>query len=242
MLNNQTIGTLTDLGLKGMADAFREQLESVHYLELSFEERFAMLVDREAMDREARRLATRLRAAKLRHQASIEDLDFHTPRGLERSMIMGFSSSHWVDAHQNILVTGPTGIGKSYLGCALAYAGIRSGHSALYRRAPALFADLAIARGDGRYLKVLQSLSRAEILVIDDFGLTPLTGSEPSDLLEVLEDRSERKSTIVTSQLPVDSWHEALGDPTLSDAVLDRLLCNAHVIQMNGASMRTKKS
>nr|WP_272867009.1 ATP-binding protein [Ferrimicrobium acidiphilum] len=132
--------------------------------------------------------------------------------------------------------------GKSYLGCALAYAGIRSGHSALYRRAPALFADLAIARGDGRYLRVLQSLSRAEILVIDDFGLTPLTGSEPSDLLEVLEDRSERKSTIVTSQLPVDSWHEALGDPTLSDAVLDRLLCNAHVIQMNGTSMRTKKS
>ncbi|WP_269078287.1 ATP-binding protein [Ferrimicrobium acidiphilum] len=136
---NTQIGTLTDLGLKGMADAFREQLESVQSLELSFEERFAMLVDREAMDREARRLATRLRAAKLRHQASIEDLDFHTPRGLERSMIMGFSSSHWVDAHQNILVTGPTGIGKSYLGCALAYAGIRSGHSALYRRAPALF-------------------------------------------------------------------------------------------------------
>ena len=207
MLNNQTMSALAKLGLNGMEAAFREQLESVQYLELSFEERFAMLVDREVMDREARRLTTRLRAAKLRHQASLEDLDFRTPRGLDRSAIMGFSSSHWVDAHQNILVTGPTGVGKSYLACALAYAGIRSGHSALYRRVPALLGDLAIARGDGRYLKVLQSLSRAEILVIDDFGLIPLTGSEPSDLLEVLEDRSERKSTIVTSQMPVDSWH-----------------------------------
>ncbi|WP_298404918.1 IS21-like element helper ATPase IstB [Ferrimicrobium sp.] len=242
MLNNQTMSALAKLGLNGMEAAFREQLESVQYLELSFEERFAMLVDREVMDREARRLTTRLRAAKLRHQASLEDLDFRTPRGLDRSAIMGFSSSHWVDAHQNILVTGPTGVGKSYLACALAYAGIRSGHSALYRRVPALLGDLAIARGDGRYLKVLQSLSRAEILVIDDFGLIPLTGSEPSDLLEVLEDRSERKSTIVTSQLPVDSWHEALGDPTLSDAVLDRLWCNAHIISMSGVSMRTKKS
>jgi DNA replication protein DnaC len=167
MLNNQTMGTLTDLGLKGMAEAFREQSESVQYLELSFEERFAMLVDREAMDREAKRLTTRLRAAKLRHQASLEDIDFHTPRGLERATIMGFSSSHWVAAHQNILITGPTGVGKSFLGCALAYAGIRSGHSALYKRAPTLLGDLAIGRADGRYLRVLGSLSRAEILVID---------------------------------------------------------------------------
>ena len=242
MLNNQTMTTLTDLGLRGMADAFGEQLDSVGYLELSFEERFGMLVDREAMDREARRLTTRLRAAKLRHQASLEDLDFRTPRGLDRSTIMSFSSSHWIDAHQNISVTGPTGVGKSYLACALAFAGIRSGHSAAYRRAPALLSDLALARGDGRYLRVLGTLSRAEILVIDDFGLSALKGNEASDLLEVLEDRSERKSTIVTSQLPIDSWHEALGDPTISDAVLDRLLCNAHILSMTGASMRTKKS
>ncbi len=161
MLNNQTMTTLTDLGLRGMAEAYSEQLGSIQYLELSFEERFGMLVDREAMDREARRLTTRLRAAKLRRQASLEDLDFRTPRGLDRSTIMGFSSSHWVDAHQNILVTGPTGVGKSYLGCALAFAGIRSGHSAAYRRAPALLSDLALARGDGRYLRVLGSLSRA---------------------------------------------------------------------------------
>jgi DNA replication protein DnaC len=137
------------------------------------------------MDREAKRLAARLRAAKLRHSASIEDLDFHTPRGLDRATIMGFSSSHWVDAHQNVLITGPTGVGKSYLACALALAGIRSGHSAACRRAPTLLSDLAIARGDGRYLRVLGSLSRAEILVVGDFGLTPLTGSEAFDLLEV---------------------------------------------------------
>ncbi len=242
MLNNQTMTVLSDLGLRGMASAFREQLESVQYLELSFEERLSMLVDREASEREAKRLTSRLISAKLRHSASIEDIDFRTQRGLDRSIIMGFTSPHWVDAHHNILVTGPTGIGKSYIACALAHSGIRSGHSALYKRSPALFADVSIARGDGRYLKVLQSLARAEILVIDDFGLKSLSGNEPSDLLEVLEDRSERKSTIVTSQLPVDSWHSTLGDPTLSDAVLDRLLCNSHIIQMNGKSMRTKKS
>ncbi len=242
MLNNQTITTLSDLGLLGMLEALREQLESVQYQELSFEERLGMLVDRELAQREAKRLTARLRSAKLRHPASVEDIDFRTPRGLERSVIMGLSSSHWVDAHQNILLTGPAGIGKSYIGCALAHSGIRSGHSALYRRAPALLADLSIARGDGRYLKLLQGLARVEILVIDDFALTQLSGSEPSDLLEVLDDRSERKSTIVTSQLPVDSWHQTLGDPTISDAVMDRLLHNSHIIQMKGASMRTKKA
>ncbi|TAN25131.1 MAG: hypothetical protein EPN30_05335 [Actinomycetota bacterium] len=241
MLNNHTMTTLSDLGLNGMLEAFREQLDGVQYQELSFEERLGMLVDREVAQREAKRLTTRLRSAKLRHSASIEDIDFRTPRGLERSVIMGLSSSHWVDAHQNILLTGPAGVGKSYIGCALAHSGIRSGHSALYRRAPALFADLSIARGDGRYLKLLQGLARVEILVIDDFALTPLAGSEPSDLLEVLDDRSERKSTIVTSQLPVDSWHQTLGDPTISDAVMDRLLHNSHIIEMKGASMRTKK-
>ena len=241
MLNNQTMTALSELGLKGMATAFREQLESVQYLELSFEERLSMLVDQEVAEREAKRLTSRLRSAKLRHSASIEDIDFHTQRGLDRSIIMSFTSSHWVDAHQNILLTGPAGIGKSYLGCALAHSGIRSGHSALYRRAPALFADLSIARGDGRYLKLLQGLARVEILVIDDFGLKSLSGNEPSDLLEVLDDRSERKSTIVTSQLPVDSWHSTLGDPTISDAVMDRLLQNSHIIEMKGASMRTKK-
>lgn len=241
MLNNQTMTALSELGLRGMATAFREQLESVQYLELSFEERLSMLVDQEVAEREAKRLTSRLRSAKLRHSASIEDIDFHTQRGLDRSIIMSFTSSHWVDAHQNILLTGPAGIGKSYLGCALAHSGIRSGHSALYRRAPALFADLSIARGDGRYLKLLQGLARVEILVIDDFGLKSLSGNEPSDLLEVLDDRSERKSTIVTSQLPVDSWHSTLGDPTISDAVMDRLLHNSHIIEMKGASMRTKK-
>lgn len=242
MLNNQTITTLSDLGLNGMLEAFREQLDSVQYQELSFEERLGMLVDREVAQREARRLIARLRSAKLRHSACIEDIDFRAQRGLERSVIMGLSSSHWVDAHQNILLTGPAGVGKSYIGCALAHSGIRSGHSALYRRASALFADLSISRGDGRYLKLLQGLARVEILVIDDFALTPLSGSEPSDLLEVLDDRSERKSTIVTSQLPVDSWHQTLGDPTISDAVMDRLLHNSHIIQMKGASMRTKKA
>ena len=241
MLNNQTMTALSELGLRGMATAFPEQLESVQYLELSFEERLSMLVDQEVAEREAKRLTSRLRSAKLRHSASIEDIDFHTQRGLDRSIIMSFTSSHWVDAHQNILLTGPAGIGKSYLGCALAHSGIRSGHSALYRRAPALFADLSIARGDGRYLKLLQGLARVEILVIDDFGLKSLSGNEPSDLLEVLDDRSERKSTIVTSQLPVDSWHSTLGDPTISDAVMDRLLHNSHIIEMKGASMRTKK-
>lgn len=241
MLNNQTITILSDLGLRGMAAAFREQLESVQYQQLSFEERLSILVDREATEREAKRLTTRLRSAKLRHSASIEDIDFHSSRGLERSLIMGLSSSSWVDAKHNILLTGPAGIGKSYLACALAHSGIRSGHSALYKRAPALFSELSISRGDGRYLKLLQNLARVEILIIDDLGLSPLSQNEPSDLLEVLDDRCERRSTIVTSQLPVDSWHSTLGDPTISDAIMDRLIHNSHIIEMKGASMRTKK-
>lgn len=238
MLNHHTATQLAELGLSGMLDALNEQQESIQYLDLSFEERLGLLVDREVSERAARKLATRLRGAKLRHDACIEDIDFHAHRGLQRAVVMGLASSQWVASHQNIMLTGPTGVGKSYLACALANAAIRAGYTALYKRAPRLFQDLSIARGDGRYPKVLQQFARVDILVLDDFCLTPLVGNESLDLMEVLEDRSERRSTIVTAQLPVDAWHHAMGDPTLADAILDRLVNNAHIIPLAGDSLR----
>ena len=221
-----------------MAEAIREQYGSIQYQELGFDERLGLLVDRETSERESRRLTTRLRGARLRHDACIEDVDFRGHRGLQRSVVMALASSQWVASHQNVLITGPTGVGKSYLACALTNSAIRAGHTALYKRSSRLFQDLAIARSDGRYPKVLQHLARVDILVIDDFCLSPLVDNEPLDLMEVLEDRSERRSTIVTAQLPVDAWHHAMGDPTLADAILDRLVHNAHMIPLSGESMR----
>ncbi len=243
MLTNQTLDKLDALGLFGMGLGLREQLESNQYLSLSFDERLGLLVDREVEARDSRRLALRLKAAKLRQEASVEDIDFRTPRGLDRSVLMSLAQAGWVTAHHNVLVTGPTGVGKSFIGCALAHAAIRRGHTALYLRTPRLLTDLALSRGDGRYVRRLAHLAKIGVLVLDDFLLTSPSVIEAKDLLEVIDDRSQVRSTLVISQLPVEAWHPALtaGDPTLADAILDRLVNDAHRLALKGSSMRRRQ-
>jgi DNA replication protein DnaC len=241
VLIHQTLDKLEAIGLTAMATALREQLEQPQYLELSFEDRLGLLVDRELSWRDNRRLAARLKAAKLRHQASVEDIDFRAPRGLDRAVVLSLAQASWVAAHHNVLITGATGCGKSFISCALAQAAIRQGHTALYVRTPRLLDDLAITRGDGSYHRLLNQLSRVALLVLDDFLLTPVTVEQARDLLEVIEDRSQLRSTLVASQLPVESWHSALADPTLADAILDRLVQSAHRINLKGPSMRRRE-
>jgi DNA replication protein DnaC len=241
MLIHQTLDKLEAIGLSGMAQAMRQQLEQSQYLELSFEERLGLLVDREVETRENRRLELRLKAAKLRQSVSVEEIDFRVPRGLDRSLVLSLAQGGWVEAHHNLLLTGPTGCGKSFIACALAHAAIRRGHTALYTRGPRLLADLRLARGDGRYPRLLIQLAKVGLLVIDDFLITSAQGDEASDLLEVVDDRNQLRSTMVVSQLPVESWHHALADPTLADAILDRLVHNAHRIALKGESMRQRQ-
>ena len=243
MLLNQTLDKFDALGLFGMALGLREQLESSQYTSLSFDERLRLLVDRESETRDSRRLALRLKAAKLHQEATLEDIDFRTPRGLDRSVIMSLAQAGWVSAKHNLLITGPTGAGKSFVATALAHAAIRRGHTALYIRTPRLLADLAISRGDGRYVRRLAQLARLSLLVIDDFLLTSPNIVEAKDLLEIIDDRSQVRSTLVVSQLPVENWHPALaaGDPTLADAILDRLIHNAHRLALKGNSMRRRQ-
>jgi DNA replication protein DnaC len=243
MLINQTLDKLEALGLFGMVLGVREQLESSQYLSLSFDERLGLLVDREAEARDSRRLTLRLKAAKLRQEAAVEDIDFRAPRGLDRSVIMSLAQANWVSAKHNLLITGPTGAGKSFIGCALAHAAIRRGHTALYIRTPRLVADLALSRGDGRYVRRLAHLAKIGVLVLDDFLLTPPSVIEAKDLLEVIDDRSQVRSTLVISQLPVEAWHPSLaaGDLTLADAILDRLIHDAHRLALKGNSMRRRQ-
>jgi DNA replication protein DnaC len=238
MLTGPTLERLHALNLGGMARALLEQRETPAYAELPFEDRLGLLVDREATERENRRLERHLRAAKLRVTASVEDIDFRAPRGLDRSVVLELAQARWVAAHQQVLLTGPTGVGKTYLACALAAAAIRAGHTALYARVPRLLAEIGTARVDGRLARLLAAWARIEVLVLDDFALQPLTDAQAADLLEVIEDRSGVRSTIVTSQLPVALWHEGLGEPTVADAICDRLLAGAHRIELTGASLR----
>jgi DNA replication protein DnaC len=242
MLVNQTISKLEALGLSAMAAGMAEQLEMPGpWSELSFEDRLGLLADRESDARDSRRLARRLKEAKLRNQGAVEDIDFRAPRGLDRSVVLSLAQARWVAAHHNVIVTGATGSGKTFISCALAQAALRQGHTALYLRTPRLLDDLAMGRADGRYAKTLASLARVGLLVLDDFLLTPASVEACRDLLEVVEDRSGLRSTIVASQLPLDKWHAAMADLTLADAVVDRVCQAAHRIALKGPSMRKRQ-
>lgn len=239
---HQSLEKLSQMRLHTMADAVRQQLEQPSVQELSFEERIAMIVDREWLFRENRRLTRRLKAARLKQQAAVEDIDFRHPRGLDKSVMLTLSNCQWIRNHQNVIIIGPTGIGKSYLAEALAQKACREGFTALYYRSSRIFRDLAIARGDGNYSKLLIRLAKTDLLVVDDWGLSSLTDAERRDFLEVMEDRHGIRSTVITSQYPVAKWHELIGEPTLADAILDRIVHNAHKIVLKGESMRKTRS
>ncbi len=242
MLNHPTLDKLHDLRFIGMAKALTEQMALPDIDDISFEERLGLLVDREVTERENRRLQTRLRQAKLKQNACIEDIDWKQSRGLDKSLILDLAQCQWIKKHLNLLITGPTGVGKTWIACALAQKACREGFTSLYLRLPRLLQELPIAKGDGSYTRLLTRLAKVEVLVIDDWGLSKLIAEQRHDLLEILEDRHDIRSTIVTSQLPVDQWHHIIGDPTLADAILDRLVHNAYKINLKGESMRKNKS
>ena len=240
MLKQPTIDKLYELRLFGMAKALEEQDASPKYERLDFLDRLALLVDRESAERDTNRLRLRLKQARLRLTATVEDVDFRHPRGLDKSLVLALAGCRWIREHHNVIITGPTGVGKSYLACALAHKACREGFRALYLRAPRLFDDLALAKADGRYRRVLAAYARLDLFVIDDWGLASLTEEQRRDVLEILEDRHDLRSTLVASQLPIEKWHKVIGDPTLGDAILDRLVHNAHKLTLKGDSLRKK--
>src|ERR1700760_1501490 len=242
MLTHPTLDQLNQLGLFGMAKAFGEAEISAEAATLTHPEWLALLLDREMTYRNDRKLAARLRYARLRQQALVEDVDYRAARGLDRPLFQKLVIGDWIDAHDNLIISGPTGVGKSWLACALGHKACRDNRSVLYQRIPKLFADLALARGDGRYARIMRSLNGAQLLIFDDWGLEPLDAGARRDLYEILEERYGRRSTILTSQIPVDKWHAFIGDPTYADAILDRLVHNAHRIDLAGDSLRRRRA
>jgi len=242
MLTEPTMEKLKAMRLDGMIGAWQEQLQNAKTHALAFDERLALLVDAEWTHRENARFKRALRDAKLKiGQACIEDIDYPPKRDLEKAVVRQLASCRWIQEHQSVLITGATGVGKSYVACALAQQACRKGFRAVYRRSSRLFEELKLARADGTYPRLLVRLSRFDVLVLDDFAIQPITDAQRSDLLEVLEDRYETRSTIVTSQLPPSQWHDYLADPSLADAICDRLLSNAHRVVLKGPSRRKEK-
>jgi DNA replication protein DnaC len=241
MLLEQTLDKLRELKLYGMLAAIGQQAEQPRFQELSFEERLGFLVDREVLDRGNRRIIDLLRKARLRQQACVEDIDYHQPRGLEKSRMVTLSSCDFIRHHQNLLITGPTGCGKSWLACAIGQQACRQGLTVRYIRVAKLLEELRISHSDGSYVKLLAQLGKQELLILDDFGLDSLTRQDQLDLLEIIEDRHQIKSTLITSQLGVKHWHEYIGEPTIADAIIDRLINRAHQIPLHGDSMRKEK-
>lgn len=241
MLTHPTLDHLNQLGLTGMAKAFSELMANAEAEAMTHAEWLGLLLEREASERYDKKLIRRLRYARLRQQATPEDVDYRTARGLERALFQSLIAGGWIDAHDNLVITGPTGVGKSWLACALGHKACRDDRSVLYQRLPKLFGDLALARGDGRYNRLFRALVGVQLLILDDWGLARLTAEARHDLLEILEERYGRRSTILTSQLPVEKWHAVIGDPTYADAILDRLLHNAHRIELRGDSLRRQR-
>ena len=242
MLTNPTVDTLRQLGLSGMASAFQELEMQPEARGLQHGEWLAILLEREQTARRQKRFEARARAARLRHDAQIENTDFRAARGLDRNLFLKLSTCDWIRQRHSLLLIGPAGVGKSWLACALGHKACREDLSVAYHRVPRLFASLALARGDGRYAKLLKSLAKTDLLILDDWGPEKLSDEQRRDLLEIVEDRYEQRSTIVTSQIPVDHWYDMIGNPTIADAVLDRLVHNAYRIELSGESLRKHRS
>lgn len=242
MLTHPTLDQLHELGLHGMAKGFKELAAQLETANLTHAEWLALLLDHEVTLRRQKRFESRARAAKLRQSASIEDVDYRAPRGLDRALFLKLAGCEWIRARHNLLVTGPTGVGKSWLSCALGQKACREDLSTAYYRVPRLFSALALARADGRYARTLRQIAKVDLLVLDDWGPETLNADQRRDLLEIIDDRHEMRSIIVTSQIPIDRWYEIIGDPTIADAILDRLIHNAYRIELTGESLRKKKN
>lgn len=241
MLTSPTIEMLRSMKLSGMVAALEDQFQAGGSGDLSFEERLGLMVTREYEMRKTRRIKTRLREAKLRYQACLEDLDYSPKRGLDKALMLGLASCSWLRQHHNVLITGATGVGKSYLGCALGHRACLSGFRVAYLRTPRLLRDLALAKGDGSYARMLEKYKRCDLLILDDWGITPMSSESCRDVLEILEDRYQKGSTVITSQMPFNDWHKTMKSPTLADAILDRLFHNAYRIALKGDSMRRSR-